>query len=97
MMAAGILIIISGPSGVGKGTVCRRLLEMRRELKLSVSTTTRPPRPGETEGLEYNFVDRESFEEMINNGAFLEWAVVHGYYYGTRRAAVDKAISHGED
>ncbi|MDY6825693.1 MAG: guanylate kinase [Bacillota bacterium] len=96
-MAEGILLIISGPSGVGKGTVCRRLLEIRKELKVSVSYTTRPPRHGEIDGREYNFIDRESFEAMINKDAFLEWAVVHGYYYGTRRVAVEEALSHGED
>ncbi|MFO8192673.1 MAG: guanylate kinase [Bacillota bacterium] len=96
-MAEGILLIISGPSGVGKGTVCRRLLEIRKELEVSVSSTTRPPRPGEIEGREYIFTDRDSFEAMINKGAFLEWAVVHGYYYGTRRMVVEEALSHGED
>lgn len=96
-MAEGILLIISGPSGVGKGTVCRRLLEIRPELKLSVSTTTRPPRPGEKEGREYNFTSAEGFRAMIASGSFLEWASVHDHYYGTRLAAVEESLAGGED
>lgn len=96
-MAEGILIIISGPSGVGKGTVCRRLIELRSDLKLSVSTTTRPPRSGEEEGREYNFTDSPRFKEMIKEGAFLEWAKVHNHYYGTRLKAVREVLSGGED
>lgn len=96
-MVEGILLIISGPSGVGKGTVCRRLLEIRKTLKLSVSTTTRPPRPGEEEGREYNFTSTARFKEMIEAGSFLEWAVVHDHHYGTRREAVRALLSSGQD
>ncbi len=96
-MAEGILLIISGPSGVGKGTVCRRLAELRTNLLLSVSTTTRPPRPGEVEGREYNFVDQARFKEMIKEGAFLEWARVHNNYYGTRLKLVREVLSSGCD
>jgi len=96
-MAEGILLIISGPSGVGKGTVCRRLIEIRKALKLSVSTTTRPPRPGEEEGREYNFTTTSRFKEMIEAGSFLEWAVVHDHYYGTRREAVRDLLASGQD
>jgi len=96
-MAEGILLIISGPSGVGKGTVCRFLLKIRDALKLSVSTTTRPPRPGEVDGKEYNFTTTSCFKEMINNGSFLEWAVVHEHYYGTRRDKVRELLDKGED
>ncbi|MDW7738730.1 MAG: guanylate kinase [Bacillota bacterium] len=96
-MTEGILIIISGPSGVGKGTVCRQLMEIREKLNLSISTTTRSPRPGEKEGREYNFTDIKTFKEMIKNGAFLEWANVHDHYYGTRLDSVNKVISTGGD
>ena len=97
MVAEGVLIIISGPSGVGKGTVCRRLIEKRDTLKLSISTTTRPPRPGEEEGREYYFASEDSFKGMIKAKAFLEWAMVHGHYYGTPRDAVRQVIAAGKD
>ncbi len=96
-MTEGILLIISGPSGVGKGTVCRHLLTIRDNLKLSVSTTTRPPRPAETEAVEYNFTSQSRFQEMIEAGAFLEWAVVHDHYYGTLLATVNDSLARGED
>jgi guanylate kinase len=96
-MTEGILLIISGPSGVGKGTVCRHLLTIRDNLKLSVSTTTRPPRPAETEAVEYNFTSQSRFKEMIDAGAFLEWAVVHDHYYGTLLATVNDSLARGED
>ncbi len=96
-MSEGILLIISGPSGVGKGTVCRHLLKIRDTVSLSVSTTTRPPRPTEREGVEYNFTSLSRFKSMIDEGAFLEWAVVHGHYYGTNLDPVQLALSRGED
>ncbi len=96
-MDAGLLIILSGPSGVGKGTVCRHLLKIRESMTLSVSTTTRPPRPDETEGKEYRFTTVPRFKEMIEDGLFLEWAVVHGHYYGTNLAAVEEVIARGKD
>ncbi len=96
-MVEGILLIISGPSGVGKGTVCRKLLEFRKTLTLSISTTTRPPRPDEKEGQEYFFTTTSRFKEMINEGSFLEWAMVHDHYYGTRRDAVREILSSGRD
>jgi guanylate kinase len=96
-MAEGVLLILSGPSGVGKGTVCRHLMSVRESLNLSVSTTTRPPRQGEEEGREYNFTSVEKFREMIGNGAFLEWAVVHGHHYGTLLSTVRRVLSKGED
>ncbi len=96
-MAEGILLIISGPSGVGKGTVCRYLLTVREALKLSISTTTRSPRPGEEEGKEYNFTTTPQFEAMIKDGSFLEWAVVHDHYYGTRHETVQELLDQGKD
>ncbi len=96
-MGAGVLLIISGPSGVGKGTVCRRLMSFRPSINLSVSTTTRPPRQGEEEGREYHFTSIETFKKMINAGEFLEWALVHGHYYGTLLATVNNALAKGED
>jgi guanylate kinase len=97
LMTEGILLIISGPSGVGKGTVCRYLLTIRKAIKLSVSTTTRLPRTEEAEGRDYNFTTVSRFKEMIEQGSFLEWAVVHGDYYGTPLAAVQDYLNRGED
>ncbi len=96
-MAEGILLIISGPSGVGKGTVCRHLLKIKDTVSLSISTTTRPPRPTEQEGVEYHFASLPSFKSKIEEGAFLEWAVVHGHYYGTSLEPVQSALARGED
>lgn len=96
-MAEGILLILSGPSGVGKGTVCRYLLTIKEALKLSVSTTTRPPRTGEVEGKEYNFTTTSHFKDMIKQDSFLEWAIVHDYYYGTRREKVRELLLTGQD
>lgn len=96
-MVEGILLILSGPSGVGKGTVCRYLLTIKEALKLSVSTTTRPPRTGEVEGKEYNFTTTAHFKDMIKQDSFLEWAIVHDYYYGTRREKVRELLLTGQD
>ena len=95
-MQEGLLLIISGPSGVGKGTVCRHLMTIKEGLNLSVSTTTRLPRPEEVDGKEYFFTEPGKFKAMIDAGDFLEWAVVHGHYYGTSLDVVDEAISKGE-
>ena len=96
-MNKGLLLIISGPSGVGKGTVLGRLLEIKTNFTLAVSTTTRAPRSGEKPGLAYNFVDHAVFEEMIKEDAFLEWARVHNHYYGTPLKAINEAIAKGAD
>jgi guanylate kinase len=89
-MATGPLIIVSGPSGVGKSTVIRRLLEgSARPLRVSVSATTRPPRGREEDGKDYHFWTRERFEQALAEGAFLEYAQVHGNYYGTLRSEVE--------
>lgn len=79
----GLLVVISGPSGVGKSTVVRRLLEIGPKLKMSISATTRPPRPMEKDGKDYFFVNEKDFFDREKKGNFLEWAQVHGYYYGT--------------
>lgn len=96
-MTKGLLVILSGPSGVGKGTVCRALITQMPQLKLSVSATTRTPRPGETEGREYYFLTDETFERMQAEGAFLEWANVHGHRYGTMKNKVAEMLMAGFD
>lgn len=96
-MAEGLLLILSGPSGVGKGTVCRSLLELKPMLRLSVSMTTRPPRPGEVNGGDYHFTGPKTFQKMIENNEFLEWAVVHGHYYGTPRSEANRILTAGTD
>jgi guanylate kinase len=93
----GILIILSSPSGAGKSTLSRRLLEFDPEVHISISATTRPPRPGEIEGREYYFRSRREFEAMIADGEMLEHAEVFGNLYGTPRAPVEAAIKRGFD
>lgn len=91
------LLVISAPSGTGKSTVCRRLLETRPDVGVSISYTTRPPRGGEREGVEYYFVDRQRFERMVAEGQFIEWAEVHGERYGTARAEVERILAADRD
>ena len=93
----GLLIVISGPSGVGKDTVLRRLFQLAPDLKYSVSYTTRPPRPGEVDGRSYTFVTADEFRRLIEEREFLEWAQVYDHYYGTSRRRVEAAMSRGED
>lgn len=93
----GILIIVSAPSGCGKSTVVRRLMELRPNLRFSVSATTRAPREGETDGVDYFFVSREEFDRMIEADEFLEHAEYVGNCYGTPRAPVEKQLSEGYD
>ena len=93
----GILFVISSPSGGGKGTLIKRLRETVPGVGYSVSWTTRAPRPGEVDGVNYNFVSEDEFEAMINVGGFVEWAVVHGHRYGTTRAAIEQALLKGFD
>jgi guanylate kinase len=88
----GLLVVVSGPSGVGKSTVVKKLLEVAPRLKLSVSATTRASRPGEKDGRDYFFLSKEKFSEMVNQGEFLEWAEVHGAYYGTPRSFVEEQL-----
>ncbi|HEY9908520.1 MAG TPA: guanylate kinase [Thermosynechococcaceae cyanobacterium] len=94
-MAHGKLIVLTGPSGVGKGTLVRSLLQRHPELFLSVSVTTRSPREGEIDGISYSFINRSTFERMVAKGELLEWAEFAGNYYGTPRHAVEERIRQG--
>ena len=94
-MRKGALLIISAPSGAGKTTICRKLLARRKDLKYSISCTTRSPRPGEKEGKHYFFLSQSDFKRKIQRGEFLEWAMVHDEYYGTPRHFVEDQIKHG--
>lgn len=93
----GLMLVLSSPSGAGKTTISRRLLEVEPNLTMSVSVTTRPKRPGEVEGRDYFFVDPTEFNLMVNRQELLEHAKVFGHYYGTPRAAVEEALSAGRD
>jgi guanylate kinase len=97
MIQNGNLIIVSGPSGAGKSALVGNVLQSLEHLKFSVSFTTRAPRGAEQNGVEYFFVDRMKFESLIESGEFLEWAEVHGNYYGTSRKFVDDLLRQGED
>ena len=92
-----MLLVISGPSGVGKGTLVKMLCERQPDLMLSVSVTTRVPREHEQEGKDYFFVTKEAFERMVREGQLLEYASVHGNYYGTPKEYVGQMLSQGRD
>ncbi len=94
---AGLLFIVCGPSGVGKTTLCRRLLSERDTLKLSISYTTRAPRGAEQNGVAYHFVDEAKFVEKKDAGDFAEWAHVHGNYYGTSVEVIEQLWADGFD
>ena len=96
-MKKGLLIVVSGASGTGKGTVCKELLARERGVAFSVSATSRAPREGEQDGREYYFRTRTEFETMIAEGAFLEYADVYGNYYGTPLAPIEQRRAAGED
>lgn len=92
----GKLIVLTGPSGVGKGTLMRSLLQRHPELYFSVSATTRSPRPGEIDGKNYYFISRSKFEQLVEQNEFLEWAEFAGNYYGTPREAVLNQVQSGK-
>tara|TARA_X000000950_G_scaffold133001_1_gene165760 strand:+ start:34287 stop:34892 length:606 start_codon:yes stop_codon:yes gene_type:complete len=91
------MLVISSPSGAGKTTLSRMLMDKYEDVRLSVSATTRDPRPGEEEGVHYQFVDHSTFETMIEKRAFLEWAKVFDHFYGTPRKAVEERLEDGKD
>ena len=93
----GLMLVLSSPSGAGKSTLARLLIETDPLIRLSVSVTTRPPRPGERDGVHYHFIDRVRFEAMREAGELLEWALVFDNYYGTPRRPVDEALAAGRD
>lgn len=93
----GLLFVLSSPSGAGKSTISRMLLESDPDIRMSVSGTTRPIRPGELDGVHYHFLTHEQFEEMEQADQFLEWAHVFGNRYGTPRAGVEQIVSNGQD
>ena len=95
-MTRARLTVLSGPTAVGKGTVVTRLIQEHPEIFVSVSVTTRPPRPGELDGVHYHFVSDAEFDALIADGALLEWAIVHGAHrYGTPRGPVRQALDDG--
>ena len=94
----GLLLVVSGPAGVGKGTIDRVLLERNTNMRLSVSATTRAPRPGEIDGVHYFFISDDKFKEMVENNEFLEYMYVFNlHYYGTPRSFVEEEIAMGHD
>lgn len=93
----GLLLVLSGPSGVGKGTICKELRQQQSDIIYSVSATTRAPRIGEIDGENYFFKNRDEFESMIKNDLLLEWAEYVGNYYGTPRSFVEEVINQGKD
>lgn len=93
----GVLFVLSSPSGAGKSTIARKLLDVDPDISMSISATTRPMRPGEVDGVDYHFVTVERFKEMAAAGEFLEWAHVFGHRYGTPRAPVEAMLESGRD
>lgn len=94
---SGNLYVVAAPSGAGKTTLVKRLLQNESEVRLSISYTTRLPRPGEENGREYHFVDVDTFRAMIDRGDFLEWAEVHGNFYGTSKTWIANQMTDGSD
>lgn len=97
MTSPSLLIVLSGPSGAGKGTVCKALLEQYPNLHYSISATTRKPRPGEIHGVHYYFLEESEFLQKRDAGHFLEWAQVYDNYYGTPKQAVEEQLNSGKD
>lgn len=96
-MRKGLLFIVSGPAGSGKGTVVNELIAKHPGLTLSISATTRQPRPGEVDGVHYHFISKEEFEQRIKDGKMLEYATYSGNYYGTPQKEVEEAMRAGKD
>ncbi|MBS7262900.1 MAG: guanylate kinase [Eubacteriales bacterium] len=96
-MKKGLLLVVSGPSGAGKGTICAGLRARRPEIRVSTSVTTRSPRPGEIEGVHYFFRTEEEYDELLAQNAFLEHAEVHGHRYGTLKRVVQDMLAVGDD
>lgn len=92
----GKLVILSSPSGGGKSTICKKLRKKLPAILYSISTTTRPPRKGEKNGKQYFFVTKKYFENMIKKNVFLEWAIVHGNYYGTGKDIIENGLKQGK-
>ncbi|NLH46619.1 MAG: guanylate kinase [Acholeplasmataceae bacterium] len=97
MKPKGVLLVLSGPSGAGKGTICHKLREKRNDLSYSVSATTRSPRKGEVDGKDYFFITIDRFKEMIANDEMLEYAEIYGNYYGTPKPYVMNILDQGKD
>ncbi|HSN67160.1 MAG TPA: guanylate kinase, partial [Fusibacter sp.] len=97
MIHKGLLIIVSGPSGAGKGTICKELINRDDSIVVSVSATTRKPRNGEVDGVSYHFLDRDGFESLIKEDGFLEHACVYDNYYGTPKKFVIEQITTGKN
>ncbi|SHI04114.1 guanylate kinase [Sporanaerobacter acetigenes] len=95
-MEEGLLVVVSGPSGCGKGTICKELLRRNKDIIISISATTRKPRNGEVEGVNYFFIDKEQFDAMVQNDEFIEYANVHGNFYGTPKKFVLDKLKNGE-
>jgi guanylate kinase len=93
----GLMLVLSSPSGAGKTTISRRMLERDRQITMSVSVTTRPRRPGEVPGVDYHFIDAGRFDALVERRELLEWAKVFGNFYGTPRAPVEQALAEGRD
>ncbi|MBU5677354.1 guanylate kinase [Alkaliphilus sp. MSJ-5] len=97
MVSKGLLVVVSGPSGAGKGTICKELLKNNSQIKVSISATTRLPRTGEEDGVNYFFINRDKFENMIDGDDFLEYAMVYDNYYGTPKEYVMNNLENGND
>ncbi len=97
MKNKGLMIVVSGPSGAGKGTICKALMEEHSDIEMSISATTREPRPGEIDGVHYHFMSEETFTEMRENDGFIEWANFCQHYYGTPKKRVEDFLAEGKD